>query len=456
MLLIWLPAASSAQPEPQAESPLIPGLESFRRGERVLLLAPHPDDESIGCAGIIQQALKSGAHVHVAYLTNGEHNEPAFIVYEKRVPLLKGEFIRLGRIRRSEAVKAMKFLGLEEDNLTFLGYPDSGTLSIFSRYWQVRRPYESLLTRISAVPYKENLSFGAAYTAENILNDLKEVLAHYQPTKIFVSHPADFNVDHKALYLFLEVALSDLEQQLPRPKVYSYLVHHFAWPSPRHYHPELGLEPPEGLVGPETYWFKFALSPEQLQKKHKAVLFYQSQTESSAFYLLAFVRSNELFGGYHPIELKRQVSLKEQAVQFFGFCDMFGEHPGSMEAAIERQGRLSYAAVDNYLLVRIEKNKEFSRLPTFSLYLFGYSYRTPFPQMPKITIMVRKKWFKVFDGQKLIAPADTTLTVGPEVILLKIPLAMLGSPDFIFTSLKAYFKALPFDAIAFRKVIIRD
>ncbi|MDD2752711.1 MAG: PIG-L family deacetylase, partial [Candidatus Omnitrophica bacterium] len=54
-------------------------LEPFSAYDRVLVLAPHPDDEAIGCAGIIQEALAKNANLHVVYLTNGDHNEFAFI-----------------------------------------------------------------------------------------------------------------------------------------------------------------------------------------------------------------------------------------------------------------------------------------------------------------------------------------------------------------------------------------
>ena len=86
--------------------PTILALEPFKKNERVLILAPHPDDEVIGCAGVIQQALKAGARVKVVYLTNGDHNELAFIVYEKRIVMRRGEFIHMGQIRQKEAIKA--------------------------------------------------------------------------------------------------------------------------------------------------------------------------------------------------------------------------------------------------------------------------------------------------------------------------------------------------------------
>ncbi|MBN2830786.1 MAG: PIG-L family deacetylase, partial [Candidatus Omnitrophica bacterium] len=68
-------------------------LEPFIRDERVLIFAPHPDDEAIACAGVIQEALSKGAKVKIVYLTHGEHNQFAFIVYKKRVILKTKEFI---------------------------------------------------------------------------------------------------------------------------------------------------------------------------------------------------------------------------------------------------------------------------------------------------------------------------------------------------------------------------
>src|SRR5574340_1404799 len=45
------------------------------RGDRILVVAPHPDDESLGCAGLIKQAVENGADVHVVVMTNGDANE---------------------------------------------------------------------------------------------------------------------------------------------------------------------------------------------------------------------------------------------------------------------------------------------------------------------------------------------------------------------------------------------
>lgn len=43
----------------------------------LMVVAPHPDDEVIGCAVVIQQALAAGRRVRVAFMTSGGGNPQA-------------------------------------------------------------------------------------------------------------------------------------------------------------------------------------------------------------------------------------------------------------------------------------------------------------------------------------------------------------------------------------------
>ena len=450
--------AEGNSPIPQ---PALPNeISAFKKDDRVLILAPHPDDEAIGCAGIIQQALKVGAKVQVAYLTNGDHNQVAFIVYERRFTIKQAEFIHMGEVRRQEAIKAMKLLGLNESDLVFLGYPDFGTFTIFSKFWQSKRPYKGLLTRISAVPYKENLSFGAAYNADNILSDIKKVILAYKPNKIFVSHPADTNSDHKAYYLFLQIALLDLEKDIPKPEVYPYLIHCVGWPLPRNYHPELCLLRPEKFLNSQINWLNFNLDKQEKDKKYEAINCYKSQTLTAGFYLLAFARENELFGDFSDVAVQRQFSLKEQSVSFFGFSKMFPDSNAGIlsgqENLAEGKDEVSFSVVDNFIFIRLRKEKEISRKLNFQLYLFGYNNKTPFALMPKINILVQYNKLKVFDGRKIIKPEGVSVNIEPEALILKLPLSVLGGPSVILSSIKSYNWPLTVNATGFRKLVIKE
>lgn len=462
-LILTFAYASSSLSSTQISN--IPNIEPIQKTDRILILAPHPDDETIGCAGIIQEALRQGAKVQVVYFTNGDNNQLAFIVYEKRLTFKKGEFIHMGEVRRKEAINAMQALGLNEENLIFLGYPDFGTFAIFMRHWQDAPAFRSLLTKVSSVPYKENFSFGKPYKGESILEDFKSIIKKYKPNKIFVSHPADTNGDHRALYLFLQIALSDLNKEPPKPKVYPYLIHCIGWPLPRHYHPELSLSPPKQFADSVIKWSQYLLGPRQLDKKYKAIVFYKSQIESSAFYLFSFARKNELFGDYPEIELNLsnragESGIKDDSDSFFDVSNIYyndiGTEPSpDADRVVEGQCYVNYGLGDDSLLIRITKGRELRRHFGILFYLFGYSWKTPFGKMPKIRIIAQHNRFKVFDGKKMIRAEGISSELNAQEFLLKVPLKILGEPDFILSSMKTYAGILPIDTVGFRKIKIR-
>ena len=78
----------------------------------VLVVAPHPDDEVLGCGGSICVHVADGRRVAVAYLTFGENGSP---VHPPEV---------MGPIREAEAREAMRVLGVSEADIHFLRFPD--------------------------------------------------------------------------------------------------------------------------------------------------------------------------------------------------------------------------------------------------------------------------------------------------------------------------------------------
>jgi LmbE family N-acetylglucosaminyl deacetylase len=91
---------------------------------RVLVLAPHMDDEVLGCGGTLAACAARGAEVRVAYLTDGSKGyanaSPA-----GAAPTLRER--RLVELRKEEARRAAKILGWSE--LIFLDLPD-GRLAV--------------------------------------------------------------------------------------------------------------------------------------------------------------------------------------------------------------------------------------------------------------------------------------------------------------------------------------
>ncbi len=428
---------------------VIGNIDLFSKDDRVLILAPHPDDETLGCAGIIQRAVKSGAPVKIAYLTNGEFNQLANIVYEKKLTLRQKEFVTMGEVRSREARKAMRLLGVPEQDLIFLGYPDFGTFAIWTKYWNGHKPFKTMLTRISAVPYKENRSFGASYTGESILNDIEAVLEDFKPTKIFVTNPADTNGDHDTLYLFLQVALNDLRGRIPDARVYTYLIHCKEWPLPRRYHPELSLIPPEKYAGSSMKWCQLSLSAEEIEQKYQALQCYKSQVEVSAAYLYSFVRQNELFSEYPDIGLTEYTAPQEPDASLVQQDGGRQEHPKAAPDGVV------FSVVNSDLLIRIEKPREHNDRLGIVMYIFGYNNSTPFSLMPKLHIVSRGNALNVFEGKKISVPEGVSLRKGHNEVVFRIPLHVLGDPDFLLTSIRVSGEFLPVDFTAFRRVRIR-
>ena len=92
------------------ESLPIADLDAITGGGTALVLAPHPDDESLGCGGLIAEACARGHPPVVAVLTDGTMSHPSSPSHP--APRLKA-------LREAEARAAVESLGLSPDRLHF-------------------------------------------------------------------------------------------------------------------------------------------------------------------------------------------------------------------------------------------------------------------------------------------------------------------------------------------------
>jgi LmbE family N-acetylglucosaminyl deacetylase len=84
-------------------------------GGTVLVLAPHPDDESLGCGGLIAACCAAGRPPLVVVLTDGTASHPGSAAFPPA---------RLAALRRVETRSAVAALGLPRGRLRFMGLPD--------------------------------------------------------------------------------------------------------------------------------------------------------------------------------------------------------------------------------------------------------------------------------------------------------------------------------------------
>lgn len=273
----------------------------------VLVVAPHPDDETLMAAGVIARERAAGRRVAVAVITNGD---------------LGCE--RDGFTREGETVAAMKRLGLREEDVFFLGYPDGHLeeLGPVPLAPLVRRDGTGRCTpgnttyagRGAGRTDLHALLTGrpGLYTSDALVFDLGSLIEKLRPRDVFVSHPVDEHPDHAFAYTYVRRALEARPGVLPR--IHRAVVHiGGCWPT-KPGHPPCGemrrfvpaadvppLPPPldvyvpsERLDVPEAMKSADRLA----NTKFLAITDYPSQTgplEPDLSYLFAFVRAREPF-----------------------------------------------------------------------------------------------------------------------------------------------------------------
>ncbi|MEI8254780.1 MAG: PIG-L family deacetylase [Deltaproteobacteria bacterium] len=169
---------------------------------RVLVVAPHPDDEVLIAAGVIRRSLDRGDRVDVVIMTNGDYT-----------------CARDGYAREAESVAALGRLGLAEDHVHFLGYPDGhlSHLGAVALGPVERRDAAGACVRSSGTygargehrhdEHRARTGEPGAYSAASLTDDLAAIVARVRPTDVYVTHAIDDHPDHASTYAYLRRAL---------------------------------------------------------------------------------------------------------------------------------------------------------------------------------------------------------------------------------------------------------
>lgn len=260
-----------------------------------LVVAPHPDDEALIAAGTLARAVESGKSVAVVVMTNGDY-----------------DCVVDGLTREAESIAGLAAVGVDESNVTFLGYPDGALASLG------RTPLPAVRRKIGGVCAEGNTTYASRgakrghahpYTRGNAVRGLAVVLSELRPADVIVTHPADTHPDHAATYGILRDAIEGLPFVV---RVHRAIVHNGdCWPNgvePKEpcadtrIDPRLptmaltgrlaGYLPRERLAVPESC---LVADPTQ-NKKLRAIAAHASQTRGRPdSYLFGFARNDETF-----------------------------------------------------------------------------------------------------------------------------------------------------------------
>src|SRR6185503_14855064 len=125
------------------------------KARKILVIAPHPDDEVLGCGGALCRHRAAGDRVSVIFLTSGE-------LGLKELPLQRAKWVR-----EREARAAARILGVT--SLEFLHAPD----------------------------------WGVAEAQADLAAPLRRALRRERPDVVYLPHPADGHPDHQAVWPLL-------------------------------------------------------------------------------------------------------------------------------------------------------------------------------------------------------------------------------------------------------------
>lgn len=154
--------------------------------KKAIVFAPHPDDETLGCGGTIARKLNEGYEVSVVFMTDGRYSLTELGVSSAPTPF------EMKEIRREDALRAMKILGLKEKNLFFLDFED-----------KTLKKHERMVQEITL-----------------------EILKDVSPIEVFFPQEREYNIDHRVTNMIIRRAI---EVSNLHPIEYQYAI---AWSFP--------------------------------------------------------------------------------------------------------------------------------------------------------------------------------------------------------------------------------
>lgn len=263
--------------------------------ERIVIIAPHPDDEVIACGGLIQAALSLNDQVVVVYVTSGDGSLPS--AWRITGNLFPGpeDYIELGRARMEEARAGAKVLGLDTAHLVFLGFPDGELDRLVFEHHYGPVPVTSSHTKRDRSLYDPSRFW---FRGRDIMLALFDLVGWRPVDRIFFPHPLDAHPDHWATAALLP-AIRKFWHSPTFPVIHYYLVHRPPYPGA--YVDAAGrLHPPEELTGNGHHWYTLPMTERQQATKLAALKCHWSQSTELGTDLTDYITSNELFDTPDP------------------------------------------------------------------------------------------------------------------------------------------------------------
>src|SRR6185312_6181610 len=127
------------------------GLPTIDAKTSLLVVSPHPDDETLCCAGVMERVIEAGGRVSVVWITSGDGSELSMLLVEKSLFATRDKVRDLASKRMQEARAATALLGVPRTQQFFLGYPDGGIYAFLTD--PPKTLHQASFTGDTRVPY---------------------------------------------------------------------------------------------------------------------------------------------------------------------------------------------------------------------------------------------------------------------------------------------------------------
>lgn len=440
-------------------------------GSSFVVLAPHCDDETLAAGGLLTMAAAQGIPATIVMVTNGDgFNGYALGSQHRRLRPTPAQYIAFAYRRQEETLTAVQQMGLKEDQVVFLGYPDRGLAAMWGNHWTPDNPYRSRSTRLDHSPYRNSLTPGAPFAGRALVDDLKRIFRRVRPTHIITSHPHDAHSDHWATYCFALYALAELleegEDFAGSVEVLAYLTHRGRWPRPSGFRPGLPLDPPRHYEALPFPWVTMELPSDVVNVKHRALLAYESQLRFMRQYLLSFVRRNELFGLFAPLPVPRQgwgVGNEPALPEGPGEAplhQLLDPVPPTWAGRVRRAGDIQSVQArrdDDHLFLRLHLRSRPARQLSYVVTLYGVGQgATGRPVRNRLDVAVKMSHGVVVrgEGEWQGDHRGVAVRVMDRTVEVAVPLALLRHPARLFVGAQSRYGPIVFDQVAWHMVVL--
>ena len=287
--------------------------------ERLLVLSPHPDDETLGAGGLIQRVIERGGTVRVVLATAGDGYVEAVRHETGELNPRPAEYVAYGEWRMREARAAMRELAPRRLRLELLGFPDGGLERLLlAHYWR-SDPGRSPTTHASHPPYPDALDPNLPYDGDDLRAELVRILRETRPTIVALPDYLDRHPDHRATGIFTLMAVGDWTKKgAEMPRLLAYLIHWPGWPpgwdlmNPSPAARQGSLELPSDLPDRGLASVSLSLSEAEVTAKAAALSRYATQQAVMPGLMAAFVRQTEPFTIFTGAQIRAVGELIER------------------------------------------------------------------------------------------------------------------------------------------------